>query len=255
MEQATNIQLMKKIFITGKIQLLTGLRIGGSSSSMSIGGLDNIIIRNPINNKPYIPGSSLKGKMRSLIELRDGTIGHKNMGAVEHGPSDATDSLSCRLFGNSAGNNQQQPSRIIVRDCELLTPEEKFSNTDLPYAEIKTEVVIDRITSAAGPRIMERVPAGAEFSLNLVINIFHTTAAGASLTDPEKEFVQATFDALTLLQDDYLGGSGSRGYGQVKFNIESITQRSRDYYIGKTADEPYTLIPVPDHLRAVEQKK
>jgi len=243
-----NYQLKKKILISGKIELLTGLRIGGSTSAMSIGGIDNIIIRNPIDNKPYIPGSSLKGKMRALIELRDGTIGNKEMGAVEHGPSENPETLSCRLFGNSSGDKKQRPSCIIVRDCKLLTPEDKFSNADIPYAEVKTEVVIDRITSAAVPRAMERVPAGAEFSLNLVINIFDEHSE-----DDEKLLVQTTFDALRLLQDDYLGGSGSRGYGQIKFHIENVKERTIQFYKTqeKEQEKDYTLVTIPDELKAV----
>lgn len=239
-------QLKKKILISGKIELLTGLRIGGSSSAMSIGGLDNIIIRNPLDNKPYIPGSSLKGKMRAMIELREGTIGNRNMGAVGHGPSEDPNALACRLFGNSSGSKKQRPSCIIVRDALLLTPEEKFTNADVPYAEVKTEVVIDRITSAANPRQMERVPAGAEFSLNLVINIFNEHSE-----DNEKELVQTTFDALKLVQDDYLGGSGSRGYGQIKFHVLNVKERLMDFYRADKAqtETDYTLVPVPDALK------
>jgi CRISPR-associated protein Csm3 len=252
-----NYQLKKKILISGKIELLTGLRIGGSSSAMSIGGIDNIIIRNPIDNKPYIPGSSLKGKMRALIELRDGTIGNKKMGAVEHGPSENPETLSCRLFGNSSGDKKQRPSCIIVRDCKLLTPEDKFSNADVPYAEVKTEVVIDRITSAAVPRAMERVPAGTEFSLNLIINIFKEHSEDnhkkEKEDDHEKLLVQTTFDALRLLQDDYLGGSGSRGYGQIKFHIQSVKERTIEYYKTEKKEEEknYTLVTIPDELKAV----
>ncbi|MCL6524693.1 MAG: type III-A CRISPR-associated RAMP protein Csm3 [Thermoflavifilum sp.] len=241
-----NYQLKKKIFIRGGICLLTGLRIGGSSSAMSIGGIDNIIIRNPIDNKPYIPGSSLKGKMRTLIELRDGTIGNKKMGHVEHGPSEDSNSLSCRLFGNSKGDEQQHPSRLIVRDCQLLTPDDVFRNTDVPYAEVKTEVVIDRITSAANPRPMERVPAGAKFSLELIINIYNKHN-----DEEEKELVQTTFEALLLIEDDYLGGCGSRGYGQVKFYIDSVKQRTNDYYkvLDGYDESDYNQVDVPERLK------
>ncbi|MCX7649409.1 MAG: RAMP superfamily CRISPR-associated protein, partial [Flavobacteriales bacterium] len=92
-------KLKKKILIEGTIQLLSGLRIGGTSSAMSIGGIDNIIVRNPLDNKPYIPGSSLKGKLRSLIELREGTLGGPSGGNVQHGPSQDPSRLSCKVFG------------------------------------------------------------------------------------------------------------------------------------------------------------
>lgn len=216
-------KLVKKIILSGKITLITGLHIGGTNSAMGIGGPDSTVIRNPMNNEPYIPGSSIKGKMRSLVEIQDGTIDNVNMGKVKYGPSLSLKTVSARLFGSAdSKNDNQQPSRLIVRDCRLLTPEERFANTDLPYTESKTEVVIDRITSAAMPRQIERVPATAEFELNMVLNIFDT--------DDEKELVATTQRAIKLLEDDYLGGSGSRGYGQIKIDIENTEHRTIEHY-------------------------
>ena len=87
-----------------------------------------------------------------------------------------------------------------------------FSKTDLPYTESKTEVAINRVTSKATPRTFERVPAGAKFKLNMVLNIFE----GENETD-----LKATLEqAINLLQDDYLGGHGSRGYGQVEIEYK-----------------------------------
>lgn len=216
-------KLLKKIIFSGKITLITGLHIGGTNSAMGIGGPDSTVIRNPLNNEPYIPGSSIKGKMRSLIEVQDGTIETVNMGNVKHGPSLSLKTASARLFGSAdSKNDNQQPSRLIVRDGRLLSPEENFSNTDLPYTESKTEVVIDRITSAAMPRQIERVPATAQFELNMVLNIFDT--------DNETELIETTHRALRLLEDDYLGGNGSRGYGQIKIEIEKIEHRNEEHY-------------------------
>jgi CRISPR-associated protein Csm3 len=216
-------KLVKKIILSGKISLITGLHIGGTNSAMGIGGPDSTVIRNPMNNEPYIPGSSIKGKMRSLIEIQDGTIDSVPMGIVKHGPSLSLSTVSARLFGSADSKNaNQQPSRLIVRDCRLLTPEENFSNTDLPFTESKTEVVIDRITSAAMPRQIERVPATAEFELNMVLNIFDS--------DNEKELIETTNRAIKLLEDDYLGGSGSRGYGQIKIDIEKTEHRTEEHY-------------------------
>lgn len=237
--------LKKKILFQGTIKLLTGLRIGGSSSAMSIGGLDNIIIRNPMDNKPYIPGSSLKGKMRSLIELRDGTIKFSPGKQIEYGVSEDANSLSCRLFGTSSNDKHQHPSYIIIRDANLITDESFFKNTDIPYAEVKTEVTIDRITSKANPRTMERVPAGAEFRMNIVLNIMNTHTE-----EEEKELVRTVFDGLQLIEDDYLGGSGSRGYGQVKFTIERLTERTSEYYKQVEKEhKDYTLVPIPNFLK------
>ena len=227
-------QLLKKILITGKIKAITGLLIGGSNSAMGIGGPDKTVIRNPVTNEPYIPGSSLKGKMRSLLEITHGTIGDKKMGNVYNGPSQNTTKVSTLLFGSTPEELvKQRPSRIIVRDGFLINGDE-LSETDLPFTESKTEVVIDRVTSAAMPRTFERVPAGAVFQLNLVLNIFQD--------DPfsEDELKEQTMRALELVEDDYLGGSGSRGSGQVEFVIDSIKERSASYYQGQGEEKDIT---------------
>ena len=232
-------KLIKKLIISGETIVLTGLNIGGNATAMAIGGIDNPVIRNPLNNKPYIPGSSLKGKMRSLIELRDGTIGNKAMGKVNNGPSDDPDTNACKLFGSSSGDDKQRPSRIMVFDGELLNDEKDFINTDLPYTESKTEVVIDRITSAAIPRTIERVPAGARFKLHIVLNIFEG--------DDEKQLINDTFSGLRLVQNDYLGGSGSRGSGQVKFSIHTIKERTAEFYKSEEEEKDY-IYEIPNEL-------
>lgn len=202
-------KLIKKILCTGQITLKTGLHIGGTNTALGIGGLDSLVVRNPLTNVPYIPGSSLKGKMRSLIELRDGTINNKK--DEEGGVTNDPNSLAGALFGTSGANDESHPSRIIVRDAELdISNPHMFDNTDLPYTESKTEVTINRITAKANPRTIERVPAGAKFNMNVVINIFDT--------DNEQQLLKTFKDAIELLQDDYLGGNGSRGYGQVEFS-------------------------------------
>ena len=200
------IKLQKKIIYTGTITLKTGLHIGGTNAALYIGGPDKFVVRNPINNVPYIPGSSLKGKMRSLVEIYHGeTNGGK--------PTNNPNHKAGALFGVSGDNEQSHASRLIVRDAELDINACDFSKTDLPYTESKTEVAIDRVTAKANPRTFERVPAGAQFKLNMVLNIFE---------GEDEEALKATLDqAIKLLQDDYLGGHGSRGYGQVEIKIDS----------------------------------
>lgn len=204
------VKLMKKIVYTGTITLKTGLHIGGTNAALNIGGPDKFVVRNPISNVPYIPGSSLKGKMRALVEIANGcaTIGRSGEAKASEDPN----SVSGRLFGVGAGAGTPKPSRLIVRDAELdISHPEMFSNTDLPYTESKTEVSIDRVTAKANPRTFERVPAGAKFSLNMVLNIFK---------DEDEQGLKNTLrQAIELLENDYLGGNGSRGYGQVKIDI------------------------------------
>lgn len=199
-------RLVKKILYTGTIELKTGLHIGGTNAALNIGGPDKFVVRNPLNNIPYIPGSSLKGKMRALVEIANGCV-DVDRGKV--GPSKDPNSVSGKLFGVATGSDNNRPSRLIVRDAELDVDACDFSNTDLPYTESKTEVAIDRVTAKANPRTFERVPAGAKFKLNMVLNVFEG--------EDEKELKKTLKQAIELLQDDYLGGHGSRGYGQIEF--------------------------------------
>lgn len=202
----SEIKLKKKIIYTGTIVLKTGLHIGGTNTALNIGGPDKFVVRNPITQLPYIPGSSLKGKMRSLIEL---AYGETDNGSVTKDPN----TKAGKLFGvaSEININNGHPSRIIVRDGKLKNPEE-LSNTDLLYTESKTEVTINRITAKAMPRTFERVPAGAKFNLEMVLNVFDG--------DDEDELKNTIKKAIELLEDDYLGGNGSRGYGQVKIILD-----------------------------------
>ena len=215
-------QLVKKIFIKGEIKLLTGTHIGGTNSAMGIGGPDSTVVRNPIDNKPYIPGSSLKGKMRAMVEVADGTIATVNMGQVKNGASQDSSTASAKLFGTAKNDDRQRPSKLIVRDAKMLSTDEEFANTDLPYTESKTEVVIDRITAKATPRQIERVPAGARFELDLVLNVYDE--------DIKQDQLSTLFRALKLVEDDYIGGSGSRGYGQIKFDIKTVIEKEMEKY-------------------------
>lgn len=231
-------KLLKKIEFQGKLVLKTGLHIGGTNSNMQIGGIDKSVIRNPLTNQPFIPGSSFKGKMRSLFEVSIGQIGG-SVGNVNNGP--ANSGPSSDLYGN-ATNDRQKPSRLIVRDCNLkgainlstgqsFTIEEFAEKTEIPFTEGKTEVVIDRITSAANPRQIERVPAGAVFSLNMVLNIWEQD-------NNESIIFDNLFKSLELLKDDYLGGHGSRGYGQISIEIDEVLEKSTDDYFGKENSKP-----------------
>jgi CRISPR-associated protein Csm3 len=238
--------LIKKILITGTIEAITGLMIGGTNSGMGIGGPDKLVIRNPVNKQPYIPGSSLKGKMRSLLEITAGTLGPGMSGTnIKNGPSMDTSKITTLLFGSALKETEKQrPSRIIVRDAALQNPEE-LEHTELLYTESKTEVVIDRVTSAASPRNFERVPAGARFKLDLVLNIYEGDLFN------ESELLETLLRGLVLVQDDYIGGSGSRGNGCVQFRIDTIIERSSNYYLGQGAEEKIINISLPKALLAI----
>ena len=213
-------KLEKKIVYQYILTAKTGIHIGGTNAALNIGGPDKFVVRNPLNNIPYVPGSSIKGKMRSLIELKYGCC-TENRGKM--GPSERKDSPSGMLFGTASNDDsEKRPSRLIVRDAPLIIDTKdvaygeegiSFDNTDLPYTESKTECSIDRVTSAANPRTFERVPAGAKFRVEMVLNIFDG--------EDERELKRLLKEAITLLENDYLGGNGSRGYGQVEFTLSS----------------------------------
>ena len=237
-------QLTEKILITGEVFVESGLLIGGSSSALEIGGTDRQVVRNPISKRPYIPGSSLKGKMRSLFELNRGEIGADEKG--NFGPTQNPKHAAARLFGHIKAkqndNKSQQPSRLIVRDGELKNPE-KLSGTELLYTEVKAENSIDRVTAVANPRFFERVPRGAIFQLSMVINVFDDDAESG------EQYLAYVFDSLRLVQDDYLGGCGSRGNGQVLFNVTNVRRRPKEYYMGDKKQEAILNDQIPDDLQ------
>jgi CRISPR-associated protein Csm3 len=203
-------KLVKKILVSTKLTVVTGLHIGGSKDSVEIGGIDTPVIKVATRkNQPYIPGSSLKGKMRCLLEQVNG--------ATAVGKSETVNNL----FGYASNN---QPSKLIVRDAYLTADSvEKLvaASLDMPYTENKYENTIDRVKGKAEhPRQSERVPAGAEFEVEMVINVWDDDNA-----DKLKQMLQ---QGIALIENDYLGGSGSRGYGQVKFGELNFVELSAD---------------------------
>jgi len=238
------LKLERKIFIKGEIELLTGLHIGGSSLGLSIGGADKVVVRNPVTQVPYIPGSSLKGKMRSLLEKSLGLIvitsKQGNDGKVEWEGKLCEDPKEdvVQLFGYAAekggSSPEYAPTRLTVRDGLLLNEEELAAaeNTDMYCTEVKTEVSIDRLTSQANPRNFERVPAGARFRLDLVVDLYNVDATKKENEEKSRadRFIDLMRHALALVEDDYLGGQGTRGYGQVKFHVTSVEERTAEDY-------------------------
>ncbi len=247
------ISLDGKIVITGKIRIETGLSIGGGTVGLNIGGVDNPIIKDA-EGKPYIPGSSLKGKMRSLIERSSGLAKDENRvwvikpnekgeGGISIHLCDDYNCNVCNIFGRTNGEFRKidankgnkisdelvkventTPTRLIVSDAKLSEDSIgriKKLKTDLEFTEVKWENVIDRITSAANPRQMERVPEGAEFEFGMIYNVF---------TESDKSNLKEVFKALEFVEHDYLGGSGTRGYGKVKFEDVNVYWNSRADY-------------------------
>lgn len=188
-----------KIEIIGTIKIETGLHIGGSTAFAAIGAVDSPVIRDTLSGLPIIPGTSLKGKMRTLLS--------RSMGQMVKNPEDDGEEI-CRLFGS-----KKVRGRLLFSDS-ILGNEESLKNMGLySTTEVKFENGINRLSGVANPRQIERVIRGTEFPLNLIYNVEDQ--------DELLEDMQTIADGLKLLEYDYLGGSGSRGYGKVTFqNIE-----------------------------------
>lgn len=251
-----------KIIITADIRCITGLHIGGTDEGFEIGGVDNTVIKDPLTGIPYIPGSSLKGKMRSLLEWADKSS-HNEKSCVEFQieklsnenksqqvikeatkrstfsvkPCDCGECDVCIIFGSSAASSSNNgPTRLIVRDAfpkgflnddcgrnfdsEQLGRWQKVLGEHI-YTELKTENTIDRLTSQANPRTIERVPADSVFTVEMIFDIY---------TDEDRKRLKKVFQAMALLEDNYLGGGGSRGSGKIKFENIKIYERDLNYY-------------------------
>ena len=189
----------------------SGLHIGGSQDELSIGGSDNPVIKHPATREPYIPGSSLKGKMRSELERKLGQFGgrDRNEGAL---PCGCGRCPVCRIFGAHMNpSSQLGPSRIIVRDGSL--------SSDGFHLENKTENVINRRRGGAEhPRSTERVAAGAEFNMQIVLQVFEADGDFEYETHRGADALQEVVaDCLRLVQLTGLGGGTSRGSGAISF--------------------------------------
>lgn len=208
-------RLIAKVKISGKIRLLTGMRIGGSKEAYDIGGLDLNAIKLP-NGQPYVPGSSLKGKLRFLLAREEGS------------PEVEEDSLSIQQIFGEAGKDEERKvrGRLIVRDASIDAPEFEslFRDARLneDFTEYKTENRIERVSGKAQhPRTLERVPEGASFDFNILFD--ELAPPEAENTDNwygkenNRSLMELVIRAMRLLEDDYLGGQGSRGYGQIAF--------------------------------------
>ena len=252
MSDITTIPTFKANFILrGKIECLTGLHIGGSKEKLQIGGVDSIVIRSPRTQYPYIPGSSLKGKMRHLLEYLTGGVNkpvhrevpkdmtdeaeldRKNLGQVSRLPEIA------RIFGVGVDDRDKHKElkgiglpRLIVRDAlpDQTTIEMWESlGSDANFTEYKAENGIDRLTSAANPRFIERVVEGSCFDFELVY-----TAYAESNSKEEVETINEDIGnilaGLRLLEGNFLGKSGTRGYGRIRFLLDKPLWVHADHY-------------------------
>ena len=197
----------------GVMRCKSGLHIGGNNNLIKIGGVDSEVVKHPVTDEPYVPGSSLKGKMRSQLER----IGNKVTDRGEPCGCGSKDCMVCLLFGaHKNTRSSAAPTRLLVRDM-FLTDEKRKEYQELlvekgvSYLENKAENMINRNSGTAeNPRFIERVPAGAEFGFELQLQVFEG--------DPIEKMLAAVKQGLSEVEATYIGGSGSRGSGQVKFD-------------------------------------
>ncbi len=211
-------QLSKIHTLTATLVLETGLHIGAGDSEMHIGGTDNPVLKHPHSNEPYIPGSSLKGKIRSLLEWRSGAVQEKPLGLKDAQGAAATKVKPIlQLFGVSGGDQltseqakELGPTRLAFWDCQLQKEwKDEIQDNNQMLTEVKTENMINRIKGVAEhPRNTERVPAGAKFDFRLSLK---------ELAGDDGKLLDTVLAGLSLLELDSLGGAGSRGYGKVRF--------------------------------------
>jgi CRISPR-associated protein Csm3 len=230
------------LILSGDLHCETGLHIGAGKGSLEIGGADNPVVKDAFG-LPYIPGSSLRGRVRSLLENAMGLttaaelvyLSKRRGQEVRIHQSDRADDEICLLFGRNPGRVERvegepietrsaSPARLTVYDAPL-DPEsitaQMRENLDDEITEVKSENAIDRITSQANPRTLERVPAGARFKVRMVVDV---------LCEEDKALVTRLFEGLRLLEDDALGGGGSRGSGRVRLANLTLAWRNRAFY-------------------------
>jgi CRISPR-associated protein Csm3 len=214
--------------LTGTLELVTGLHIGAGRERVEIGGLDGPVIKHPHTHEPYIPGSSLKGKLRCLLEWALNAVQDDGLPFGSNADEEYPDHPILRLFGCASKKWRYGPTRLVVRDAFLDRGwVQRITNAGLTLTEEKTEVVIDRLQGKAagniGPRTMERIPAGARFQLEMTIREYAVNGDGG---DKDRKAIAWLVTALKLLEHDALGGSGSRGYGRVRFTDLTLDGQS-----------------------------
>jgi CRISPR-associated protein Csm3 len=243
----TQLRLIGKLILEADLRCETGLHIGAGKGSLEIGGADNPVVKDAFG-RPYVPGSSLRGKLRSLLEQASGLavpselvfLSKRKGQEVRIHQSDRPDDEICLLFGRSPGRVERvdgevmdgaaaTPARLAVYDAPLdmtSITDSMRENLDDELTEVKSENAIDRITAQANPRTLERVPAGARFRVRMVLDI---------LCEEDKALLPRLAEGLRLLEDDSLGGGGSRGSGRVSFANLRLVWRGRRFY---AAGEP-----------------
>lgn len=218
-----------KILIRCELEVLTGLHIGASGAFSAIGAVDSPVVRDPFTQLPIVPGSSLKGKLRSLL-ARSLSRDINNMPQFDDDEEEIR-----RLFGSA---RPVRRSRLQFADCFVVNAEQF---REIGITEVKAENTINRATSGTNLRQIERVVRGVKFGVCIAYDVIQP--------DQVQEDLEQLAHAMRLLQLDYLGGHGSRGSGRVSFSGFRFEQVESDYpedQLKAIFDkvENYELLPV-----------
>lgn len=215
--------MFAKILIKGELETVTGLHIGTGGAYSAIGAADSPVIRDVITGDPMIPASSLKGKLRSLL-------------ARKYNDSRRNVEDDCKEIKELFGA-MKSPSRLIFSDMYLTAESKKqlsAAGINTP-TEIKFENTIIRLSGIANPRQIERVIRSCKFGMNIIYD-------AKDISEAEND-IKLLCDGMKLLQYDYLGGHGSRGYGKVRFTglsaqtVSGEDSEELDQLIGRLNDE------------------
>jgi CRISPR-associated protein Csm3 len=243
------LRLRGKLIIDASLVCLTGLHIGAGKGSLEIGGADNPVVKDAFG-RPVVPGSSVRGRIRSLLEKALGLtepgemvyLSRRRGQEVRIHQSDRVEDPIGQLFGRNPGRMERvrgealecrnaMPSRLAIYDAPLeedsITPQMREQMDD-ELTEVKSENAVDRITAQANARTLERVPAGAKFRLRMVLDIYG---------EADAQLAALVVQGLRLLEDSALGGGGSRGSGRVSLSGIRVAWRSRRYYAEGAAEE------------------
>jgi CRISPR-associated protein Csm3 len=258
----TKLGLIGKLLFDGELVCDTGLHIGAGKGSLDLGGADNPVVKDAFG-RPYVPGSSIRGRIRSLLEQALGQavpselvyLSRRRGQEVRIHQNDEPGDEIGLLFGRNPGRMERvagdplepsavSPARLTAYDAPLeldsITVQMR-ENLDDELTEVKSENSIDRITAQAIARTLERVPAGARFRVRFVLDI---------LCPEDRELVPTFVAGLRLLEDDALGGGGSRGSGRVHFASWKVYWRSKAYYTAGAGELPLASAASTAELQA-----
>ncbi|MEM2841530.1 MAG: CRISPR-associated RAMP protein Csx7 [Candidatus Bathyarchaeia archaeon] len=219
-------KLEERVIINGTLTLLTPLHIGSPKTEIDLEKVDMPVLKDT-QGQPYIPGSSLKGKIRSEAERIARKEGKtvctppntkKMCGTIT--PNNLC--ICCRIFG-TAGENMSVASKVRFRDA--------YPHARVIETMTRAGIAMDRergVVAQGALYSIEAIPQGTRFGFEMVTE---------NLAKDEWKLLKA---AINSFADAGLGGSVSRGMGKVKLDLESASRRTSKFYLGEEKERNLT---------------